>query len=299
MSQKRIRESSGDALFNVTNIILLSLAAFLVLYPLWFVIIASISDPTLVNMGKVLLIPKGISFNAYKTILTDENILTGYRNTIYYAVVGTSLSVILTAMTAYAIAQKHLYGRKLITGALLLTMFFSGGIIPTFLIIDKVGLLDTPYTLLFVGVITTYNVIITRTYIQSSIPQAMLEAAMIDGCGDIGIFYTLVLPLSKPVLSVIALFYASAQWNGYFNALIYLNERNYMPLQIFLREILIQNSTSQIIDTEDAIEMAERANLARTLKYALIIVASLPMIIIYPFVQKYFVGGVMIGSVKG
>ncbi len=296
---KRMKESSGDIVFNAVNTVILTLAVLLVLYPLWFVLIASISNPTLVSMGKVLLIPKEISFKAYKTVITDQNILTGYRNTIFYTVAGSALSVFFTAMTAYAIAQKHLFGRKLITGALLLTMFFSGGIIPTFLIIDKVGLLDKPYTMLFVGMLTTYNIIITRTYVQSSIPGAMLEAAMIDGCGDIGIFFKLVLPLSKPVLSVIALYYASAHWNSYFNALIYLNNRDYMPLQIFLREILIQNSTSNIMDTEDAIEMAERADLARTLKYALIVVASLPMIVIYPFVQKYFVGGVMIGSVKG
>jgi putative aldouronate transport system permease protein len=296
---KRMKESSGDIVFNAVNTVVLTLAVLLVLYPLWFVLIASISNPTLVSMGKVLLIPKEISFKAYKTVITDQNILTGYRNTIFYTVAGSALSVFFTAMTAYAIAQKHLFGRKLITGALLLTMFFSGGIIPTFLIIDKVGLLDKPYTMLFVGMLTTYNIIITRTYVQSSIPGAMLEAAMIDGCGDIGIFFKLVLPLSKPVLSVIALYYASAHWNSYFNALIYLNNRDYMPLQIFLREILIQNSTSNIMDTEDAIEMAERADLARTLKYALIVVASLPMIVIYPFVQKYFVGGVMIGSVKG
>lgn len=296
---KRMKESSGDIVFNAVNTVVLTLAVLLVLYPLWFVLIAAISNPTLVSMGKVLLIPKEISFKAYKTVITDPNILIGYRNTIFYTVAGSALSVFFTAMTAYAIAQKHLFGRKLITGALLLTMFFSGGIIPTFLIIDKVGLLDKPYTMLFVGMLTTYNIIVTRTYVQSSIPGAMLEAAMIDGCGDIGIFFKLVLPLSKPVLSVIALYYASAHWNSYFNALIYLNNRDYMPLQIFLREILIQNSTSNIMDTEDAIEMAERADLARTLKYALIVVASLPMIVIYPFVQKYFVGGVMIGSVKG
>ncbi len=288
----------SEKTFNIMVNLILLLCGLIALYPLIFVISASVSDPTAVNSGKVTFFPVGFNIKGYKAILKSKWIVTGYRNSLFYTVAGTALNVSVTLMAGYALSRKDLYGRKFITLFMMFTMWFSGGIITTYLVVNKIGLYNKWYTLIIMGLISVYNVIITRSFISGSIPLELQEAARIDGCSDFQIFGRLILPLSKPVVAILCLYYGLGHWNSYFNALIYLKDKNLQPLQIFLREILVQNETIQM--SSDALDsLIERALMAQTMKYSLIVVASLPMLIIYPFLQKFFVKGVMIGSVKG
>ena len=288
----------SEKLFNGMVNVILGICGLLALYPLIFVVSASISDPTAVNSGKVVLWPVGFNIKGYKAILKSKWITTGYRNSLFYTVAGTAINVSATLMAGYALSRKDLYGRKLITLFMMFTMWFSGGIITTYLVVNKIGLYNKWYTLIVMGLISVYNVIITRSFMSGSIPLELQEAARIDGCSDFQIFGRLILPLSKPVIAILCLYYGLGHWNSYFNALIYLKDKNLQPLQIFLREILVQNEAVNM--SSDALDtMIERAMMAQTMKYSLIVVASLPMLIIYPFLQKFFVKGVMIGSVKG
>ncbi len=283
----------SEKLFNGIVNVILGICGLLALYPLIFVVSASISDPTAVNSGKVVLWPVGFNIKGYKAILKSKWITTGYRNSLFYTVAGTAINVSATLMAGYALSRKDLYGRKLITLFMMFTMWFSGGIITTYLVVNKIGLYN-----IVMGLISVYNVIITRSFMSGSIPLELQEAARIDGCSDFQIFGRLILPLSKPVIAILCLYYGLGHWNSYFNALIYLKDKNLQPLQIFLREILVQNDAVNM--SSDALDtMIERAMMAQTMKYSLIVVASLPMLIIYPFLQKFFVKGVMIGSVKG
>ncbi len=288
----------SEKLFNGIVNVILGICGLLALYPLIFVVSASISDPTAVNSGKVVLWPVGFNIKGYKAILKSKWITTGYRNSLFYTVAGTAINVSATLMAGYALSREDLYGRKLITLFMMFTMWFSGGIITTYLVVNKIGLYNKWYTLIVMGLISVYNVIITRSFMSGSIPLELQEAARIDGCSDFQIFGRLILPLSKPVIAILCLYYGLGHWNSYFNALIYLKDKNLQPLQIFLREILVQNEAVNM--SSDALDtMIERAMMAQTMKYSLIVVASLPMLIIYPFLQKFFVKGVMIGSVKG
>ena len=288
----------SEKLFNGIVNVILGICGLLALYPLIFVVSASISDPTAVNSGKVVLWPVGFNIKGYKAILKSKWITTGDRNSHFYTVAGTAINVSATLMAGYALSRKDLYGRKLITLFMMFTMWFSGGIITTYLVVNKIGLYNKWYTLIVMGLISVYNVIITRSFMSGSIPLELQEAARIDGCSDFQIFGRLILPLSKPVIAILCLYYGLGHWNSYFNALIYLKDKNLQPLQIFLREILVQNEAVNM--SSDALDtMIERAMMAQTMKYSLIVVASLPMLIIYPFLQKFFVKGVMIGSVKG
>lgn len=297
---KAIRESRGDRVFSFINYTLLTVITLITLYPLVYVVFASISDPIAVNSGKMVLWPIGINFKGYTAIFENQWILIGYRNSIYYTFVGTILNVLVTFMAGYSLSRKDMYGHSLITFFFIFTMWFGGGLIPTFLIVKGLHLIDTPYVLLILGLVSVYNCIICRSFIGSSIPYELQEAARIDGASDFQIVWRIIFPLSGPVLAILALYYALGHWNAYFNALIYLNDRNLQPLQIFLREILVENKRISMNDDIESLEaMVERAQMAQTLKYSLIVVASLPMLIIYPFVQKFFVKGVMIGSVKG
>ena len=301
--KRNIREGLGDRISGTVITVLLCVFGLLALYPLIFVVSASISGPTAVNSGKVILLPKDVQFEGYKMILESRWVLIGYRNSFLYMAGGTVLNVAVTFFAAYALSRKDLYGRGAITVFMIIPMWIGGGLIPTFLIVQSLGLVDTPVVLLVLGLISMYNCIICRTFIMSSIPFELQEAAIIDGCSDFGIVFRVVLPLSGPVLAILALYYALGHWNEYFNALIYLNDRNLQTLQIFLREILIQNKQMDLsLDTATEQQLhlaAERARLAQVMKYSLIVVSSLPMLLIYPFIQKYFVKGVMIGALKG
>lgn len=296
-----IRETKSDKIFNFLNYFLLSLIFIIVLYPLIFVVSASLSDPNFVNQGKVWLLPKGFNFDGYRRVFQDKNIWTGYRNTIFYTVVGTIINLAVTLPAAYALSRKDLLGRNFITGLFTFTMFFSGGLIPTYLLIKRLGMLDTVWALLIPGAVGMWNVVISRTYFQTNIPLELQEAAQIDGCSDFRLFFTIIMPLSKPIIAVIGLYYAVGHWNSFFSALIYLKDRSRFPLQLILREILIMNEIStEMLTTGDDIEMMSRqAKVAELIKYAVIIVSTLPVLAAYPFIQKYFVKGVMVGAIKG
>lgn len=298
----QVQETKADKLFNTTNIVILVVILLLTLYPLWFIVSASISNPDLVNTGKMLLWPKEISFAGYKSIFHDNSILRGYFNTILYTAGGTVINVIVTVLAGYALSRKDFIGNKFFTIMFLITMFFSGGLIPTFMTVKSVGLYNSPWVMVILGATSMTNIIITRTFFQTTIPTEVQEAAQIDGCSNIRLFLQVVLPLSTAIVAVMALFSAVAHWNGYFTALIYIRDEQWRPLQIVLRETLLKsqfnaNLLQQGGDTAGLLQEELRA--AEQIKYALIVIASLPVMAMYPFVQKYFVKGVTLGSVKG
>ncbi|MGG3468495.1 carbohydrate ABC transporter permease [Neobacillus pocheonensis] len=296
-SAKKIK-SKEDKIFDTINFIFLTLICLAVLYPLYFVVIASISNPDLVYNGSVWLLPKEITFEGYKRIFSDPKIWLGYKNTIIYTVLGTALQVSLTLLAAYALSRKDLYGKSFFMLMILFTMFFSGGLIPTYLVVKDLGMLNTMWAMIIPKAIAVWNLIVARSFFESSVPNELLEAGKIDGCSNTRFFLKIVLPLSKPIIAVMVLFYAVGNWNSYFDALIYLNDESLYPLQLILRNILIQNQLSvQMLSDLD--NLAAQQHVGEIIKYGVIIVAAIPLLIVYPFVQKYFVKGVLIGGVKG
>lgn len=293
-----------DIIFDTINYFLLALVFLAVAYPIWFVIIASLSNPDLVNSGRVWLIPRGVTLFAYENVFMDQRIWVGYANSLFYMTVGTMFNLVFILCGAYGLSRKGLVGRGPIMGVFVFTMYFHGGLVPTFLLIKKLGLLDTRWALVIPGAVGVWYVIIARTFFASTIPEELYESAKIDGASDAYIFRRIVLPLSKPVIAVIALYCAVEHWNKFFEALIYLpNKRGLHPLQMLLREILILNQQMEIdmstLTSEEIEYYARMRKMAEAMKYALIMIASLPLLIIYPFVQRYFVKGVMVGSLKG
>jgi putative aldouronate transport system permease protein len=293
-----IKESIPDRIFNIFNIIILTAVLIIIIYPLYFIVIASFSDPYLVNSGKVFLLPKGINFEGYARVFANVALWRGYRNTIFYAVFGTFINLLVTIPAAYALSRKDMAGRNFIMALFTLTMFFNGGLIPTYLVVRGLGFVNTIWALLLPNSIAVYNLIVSRTYMQRSIPLELQEAAIIDGCSNTRLFFSIVLPLSAPIIAVMSLFYGVGHWNSYFNALIYISDKNLKPLQIVLREILMQGQ--QISAASDELETAARmAQIAELVKYCVIIVASVPVLIVYPLIQKYFTQGIMLGAIKG
>ena len=294
-----MRKSRDDRVFDLVNTVLLVLALVIVLYPLYFVVIASFSDPLEVISGHVLLLPKGVNVEGYRMVFRDPDVLVGYRNTIFYTLFGTAINLVLTVLAAYPLSRADFVGRGVFTLVLTVTMFFSGGLIPTYLLLSNtLHMTDTIWAMLLPGAISVWNVVIVRTYMQTSIPAGLHEAAVVDGCTNTQLLLRIILPLSKPVLAAMALFYGVAHWNEFFNALIYINSKSLYPLQLVLRSILIQNQMSDNM-LGDLESLASRQVLAESIKYALIVVASAPIIAVYPFLQKYFVKGLMIGAIKG
>ncbi|MEG0910583.1 MAG: carbohydrate ABC transporter permease [Ruthenibacterium sp.] len=297
-----IRETKKDRIFNVVNYCILSVILMLCLYPLWFIIIASVSNPDLVNSGHVWFWPKDISFDGYKNLFGDASIARGYFNTILYTIGGTLLNLCVTLPAAYALSRRDFVGRKFFTVMFMVTMFFSGGLIPTFMTVKNLGLYNNPWVMIVLGATSMTNIIITRTFFQTNIPEELHEAAQLDGCGNTRFFLQIVLPLSTAIIAVMALFFAVNHWNGYFTALIYIRDPEWKPLQIIMREVLMQSQFNAEMlqqggDTAGLLQEELRA--AEQIKYALIVVASLPVMAIYPFIQKYFVKGVTVGAVKG
>ncbi len=292
------RQSQGDKVFDIVNLLLMGIVLLAIVYPLWFVVIASVSDPASVMGGKVLLVPHNASSEAYRMVFRDAMIMTGYRNTLFYTFMGTSINLVMTIFAAYPLSRKDWVGRNFFMGIIMFTMFFSGGIIPTYILMNSLGLVNTIWAMVLPGAVSVYNTIVMRTFFVYSIPLEIQEAAQTDGCSNTRLLLQIVLPLSKPILAVIVLFYAVGHWNAFFNALIYLTESERYPLQLVLRSILIQNTASQEM-LGDIDTMGNRVMLAETIKYALIIVSTLPMMILYPFLQKFFEKGVMIGAIKG
>jgi multiple sugar transport system permease protein/putative aldouronate transport system permease protein len=297
-TRTRIREARSDRIFTAWNVTILTLFTLSVLYPLIYIVSASVSNPHAVNSGKMWLWPVQLTADAYHTVFAYHEIVTGFLNSLFYAVVGAGISVSLTLLAAYPLSRKDLYGKGPIMVFFLIPMVFTGGMIPTYLVVHQLGLLNTRWALVIPGAVSVFQVIITRTFFQVAIPEELLEAARVDGCNDFRFFFRMVLPLSKPIIAVNALFYAVGQWNSWFNALIYLTNQHLFPLQLVLRQILILNSVdpSQVTD---ASLLAHQQALQDLLKYGLIVIASIPPLLAYPFVQKHFVKGMMIGSLKG
>ena len=270
----------------------------MVLYPMYFIIIASISDPDATYAGKVIFLPKDISFESYQRILEDNRIWTGYRNTLIYTVTGTSMAVITSLMAGYSFSRRDFMGRKIFIKIFVFTMYFRGGLIPTYLVVRNIGLLNTPWIMMIWSSVQVFNILITRSFLENSIPFEMYEAAEMDGCTDLRFFIAIVLPLSKAIIAVLTVYYAATYWNSYFFGLIFLSSKELFPLQLFLRDILISSQMLENVDMDpESLESLRR--IAGTIKYGVIIVSIIPMMILYPFVQKYFVTGVMIGSIKG
>ena len=294
----RIRRSKADLVYDTFVFVIMVSLMIIIMYPLYFILIASISDPMLVAAGRVWLYPQGVTFTAYERIFADARIWNAYRNTLLYTSLGTTINVVLTICAGYALSRKDLRGRKFFLMMFAFTMFFSGGMIPTYMVVFNLGLVNTIWAMVIPNAVSIWNLLITRAFFQSTIPEELLDAAMIDGCGNLRFFALIILPLSKAIIAVMALFYAISHWNAFFNALIYLFDSDLFPLQLVLRSILIQNEmqTDMMVDVTD---LMERQNLAELLKYGIIVVASVPALVIYPFAQKYFVTGIMIGSVKG
>ncbi len=296
----KIRGTTSDRIFDVVNFIIALLALLIVLIPLLNVVASSFSSGAAVQAGKVGIIPVEPTLDAYIEVFQYGDVWIGYRNTIYYTVVGTLLNIVFTVLMAYPLARADLKGRGVIMKLLVFTMMFSGGLIPNYLLVKDLNLLNTPWALWLPGLISVYNVIVMRTFFQTTIPKELLEAAQIDGCTNRRFLWSVVLPLSKTILAVMVLLYAIGHWNSYFNAMLYISDKQKWPLQIFLREILIANQIDMTSMTGSSVqEMMRRQELQTLLKYALIVVASVPVLVVYPFVQKHLVKGVMIGSVKG
>ena len=303
MRGTHVRYSCSDKIYYGIAYTILTLLTLLVLLPMMFVVAASFSSGSAVTAGKVWLWPVNPTLYNYEAVLRYKSVWIGYRNTLFYTVAGTAINLAVTMCCAYPLARKNLKGRGLITGLFTFTMIFSGGMIPSYLLMRDLKIINTVWVMLLPGAMSVYNMIVARTNIQNSIPEELLEASTLDGCNDTQYFFYVVLPLSKAIVSVIALYYSVAHWNGYFSALIYLSKAQYYPLQLVLRNILLlnQGALSMIGDlTEEEIAFAsEAAYRTETMKYALIFISSAPLLAAYPFVQKYFVKGVMVGSLKG
>lgn len=293
-----VSDSFPDKVFNVTITIITFIFIILCAYPLIYVVSASFSDPMDIFAGKVWLLPSSPTLKGYKTVFDYPDVWIGYGNSVFYTVFGTLINVFMTVLAAYPLSRKDLKYRKPIIMLFTFTMLFNAGMIPNYLLIRDLHLLNTRWALLIPGAISVYNMIIVRTFFMSNIPDELLESARLDGCSDFRFLLNIVLPLSGAVIAVITLYYAVGHWNQYFNAVLYLTDKNTYPLQVFLRNILLENSINDLSAGSVANE-SERTYLNELLKYSLIVVASAPLLAVYPFIQKYFVKGVMIGAVKG
>lgn len=298
MQLSHLKKSWADRTFSVVNTLLLIFALLIVALPILYVIAQSLSSPQEVIAGRVLFWPRRITLIAYKEIFRSKMLLSGYKNSILYTFTGTVVNVVMTVMCAYPLSRKDFVGRKQIMWLFVFTMIFSAPLIPSFINVRNLGMLNSIWAIIIPGAISAYNMVIARTFFMSNIPDEMIEAADLDGASDMQILIRLVLPLSKAVIAVLVLFYAVGHWNSYFDAFIYLSSEDKLPLQVILRNILA--NAKMIEEMADAtVEQSERMALVEVLKYAVIVFGSLPVLILYPFVQKYFVKGIMIGSVKG
>lgn len=289
------RQSTNEKIFEAVIIILLCIVSAIMLYPLILVVSSSFSDPIAVMRNEVILWPVRPTLESYQMVFKNAEIWTGYRNTIIYTVTGTAINVFMTMLGAYPLSRRDFYGRDVFTGLFVFTMFFGGGMIPSYLLIKDLNLLDTMWALILPGAVSTWNMIIMRTFFQGSIPMELQEAAFIDGANDLGVFWRIVIPLSAPIIAVMALFYGVGHWNSWFNALLYLSDRSKYPLQLILREILIQSQTSEMSGGA----VTDQEMIGESIKYTTMVVATVPIMCVYPFLQRYFVKGVMIGAIKG
>lgn len=292
-------------LFDICNTLFLLAIILVILYPLYYTVIASFSDPKAVSTGKVIWKPIGLTFSSYEQVFHYKQIWVGYANTIFYTVFGTMFNMFLTIPAAYVVSKKYLPYRGITMGVFLFTMYFSGGMVPTYLLIKNLGLLNTRMVMVVAGGLSVYNMIVAKSFFGSSIPESLYEAAEIDGAGELKKFFSIALPLSKAILAVLVLYYAVGHWNSYFNALLYISDNKLEPLQLVLRKVLLlnQNALNEALlessmSAEQLLDSVTRAYAAYTMKYSMVFIASAPLLIAYPFVQKYFVKGTMIGAIK-
>lgn len=295
---RRIRESRCDRVFYVLNFCVATFFLLVTLYPLIYVVSASFSSPLALSQGRVWLWPVDITLDGYSAIFTMPSIMRGYLNSALYTVLGTSINVVMTVMAAYPLARRTLFGRGVFMFLFVFTMMFGGGLVPSYLLVRDLHMINTVWALVIPGALSVWNMTITMNFFRSNIPEEMLEAAQLDGCSDARFLLTFVIPLSKSILAVIALFYAVSHWNSYFNAMLYLNDAEKFPLQLVLRDVLVQNSISNTSQL-DIQELMKKQNAQDLLRYSIIVVSTLPMMLVYPLVQKYLVKGVMVGSLKG
>lgn len=290
--QRTNEDIAFDALFNILGF----LALFITFYPMYFVVVASFSDPRLVLAGKTFVLPRGITLEGYKLVFDDPRVWTGLRNTLGYTLGGTAISLTVTMLAAYALSRKELPFRGVIMLFFTVTMFFSGGLIPTYLVISGLGLLNRYWVMVLPGAVSVYNIIIMRTFFSTNIPEELFESARLDGCSYTRFFFYIGLPLCKAIVAVISLYYAVGYWNEYYKALIYISDSEKTTLQMVLRNILL--STQESAD-QSGMDYSSRLMTAEQIKYALIVVSTLPIMLVYPFLQKFFAKGVMLGSIKG
>ncbi len=294
----KIKDSFGDRVFNIFCYAVVLLVTFFCLYPLWLVLIYSVSDPDTVNAGKVWIVPVGLTWDAYKEVFARDDLMKGYWNTITQTLFGTTVNMIMTIPAAYALSKSKLKGRNFFMGLIVFTMYFSGGLIPNFINIKNLGLLNTWWVFGLVGAVSSYNLIVARTFFAGGVPHELEEAAEIDGCSVAGTFFKIVLPLSKAMLGVIMLYYFVAHWNNFSTALYYTPQStDYWPLQMVIRNLL--RTLNQMIETSEEEALMYYTKIFDMIKYAVVVVAALPVLVMYPFLQKYFNKGVMLGSVKG
>lgn len=296
---ENIRKSTGDKVFDAVNLTLTTLLVLILFYPLWFVLCASFSNQELVFQNPLLLLPKGFTLKSYQTVFENKDIWVSLKNSVIITVTATALNLLMTVFAAYPLSRRDFIGRNVFTAILTFTMFFSGGMIPNYLVVDKLGMIDTLWALIIPPAVSFTNVIIVRTYFTQSIPYEMQEAAQIDGCGTFRMLTRIIIPLSVPILAVITLYYAVGHWNSYFNAMIYLYERSLYPLQLILREILLKDSLDTMLQVANSEMLFKQMMEKEGLKYAVVVISSIPFIATFPFFQKYFSKGVMIGAVKG
>jgi multiple sugar transport system permease protein/putative aldouronate transport system permease protein len=293
-----MKHSRGDMIYYFIAYTIVTVLVIIVLYPMVYIVSASFSTAAAVNEGRVWLFPVDVTLGNYHMVLQYSSVYLGYRNTIFYTLGGTLINVIMTVLCAYPLSRRDLVGRGFFTFLFTFTMIFSGGMIPNYILMRNLKLLNTVWAMMLPGAIGITNMIVTRTYFQTSVPHELLEASRPAGCSDAQYFFKALIPLSHSVIAVITLFYAVGHWNAYFNAFLYLSNRNLFPLQLFLRQILVQNQFSSEIITDP--EMAEQLwGIQEVLKYAIIVLSTAPLMCFYPFAQKHFVKGVMIGSLKG
>lgn len=292
-----IRQGRGDRAFDLCVMAAGILIMLLVLLPLIFVVAASFSDPDMVLKGKVFLLPKGFTLKPYTMVFENPDIWRGYRNTVFYTVAGTAINILLTIMAAYPLSRKEMMGRRFFTLVVLFTMYFNGGLIPTYLLVRDLKMYNTVWAILIPAAISTYNLIVAKSFFEQSIPAELYESAKLDGCGSVRTLFSIVLPLSKAIIAVLVLYYGVAHWNAYFNALVYLRNEELHPLQIVLRNILLLGQTEQMGSND--VGMGEKIKMVEAIKYSVIVVSSVPILLLYPLAQRYFVKGVMIGAVKG
>lgn len=300
--KNKMKRSRQDVVYDIIIFTILSFLFLIVAYPLYFIIIASVSNPEAVAGGKVIFYPVGLSLKGYAEVFKNSKVVTGFLNSLWYTACGVVLNLAVTLPTAYALSRDKFRGRKIVTVFYIITMFISGGMIPTYLVVKNLHLLDSMWSLILPGVLSVYNMIVARTFFKTNISEELYEAAEIDGCGVTQFFFRIALPLSGAIIAIMILYYGVGHWNSYFSALLYLDSEHKYPLQLVLRSILVQNSSQlaqNALTPAQQLAIEEKRQLTELMKYSLIIISSIPVLVMYPLVQKHFVKGVMIGSIKG